>query len=82
MNKKAFIEAYEKTYLGELCIGRITDDGAVGLTIAGVRNQLRIPDTIVVQSVGALREYRDGRSANAAAQNGRLILSGRVGRNE
>lgn len=52
---------------------RITDEGAVGLAVAGVRNQLRIPHAIVVQTVGALRKYGDGRSAGVAWWRGVVV---------
>lgn len=49
-------------HLSQLHIGGIPQDGAVGLLVAGVADQLRVPDAEVVLAVRALREDGDGRS--------------------
>lgn len=50
-------------YLGQLHVCGIAQDGPVGLFVAGVADQLRVPDAEVVLAVRALREDGDGRSA-------------------
>ena len=53
-------------YLGELHGGRITDDTAVLLLVAGVADNLLVPDAKVRLGCGALPEHCDGRSNIAA----------------
>lgn len=48
-------------HLGELHVGGVPQHGAVGLFVAGVADQLRVPDAEVVLAVRALREDGDGR---------------------
>lgn len=50
------------SYISKLDIGRITDNFTVCVLIAGVRDNLIVPDAVVVLAVRALWENRDGRS--------------------
>lgn len=49
------------THLCELHIGWIPQDGAVGLLVAGIADELGVPDSEVVLAVGPLGKYGDGR---------------------
>lgn len=53
-----------QTYLSEFGVLLIANYGSVGLPIAGIRDELRIPDAIVVFGVRSLRKYGNGRSAH------------------
>lgn len=54
-------------YLCQLHVGRVSEDGAVGLLVAGVADELRVPDAEVVLAVRPLREDGDGRSARTGS---------------
>ena len=61
------------TYLRELHVGWIPQDGAVGLLVASVADELRVPNAEIVLAVGPLGKYGDRRSV---VERGRHVASG------
>lgn len=49
------------TYLCELHTGWIPQDGAIGLLVAGIADELGVPDSEVMLAVYPLRKYGDSR---------------------
>lgn len=62
------------THLCELHIGWIPEDGAVGLLVAGIADELGVPDSEVVLAVSPLGKYGDGRPV---MERGGHLVSGR-----
>lgn len=59
------------TYLCELHTGWIPQDGAVGLLVAGIADELGVPDSEIMLAVDPLREYGDRRPV--VERGGRLV---------
>lgn len=49
------------TYLCQLHTGWIPQDGAVGLLVASIANELGVPDSEIMPAVDPLGKYGDGR---------------------
>lgn len=62
------------TYLCELHTGWIPQDGAVGLLVAGIADELGVPDSEIMLAVDPLREYGDRRPV---VERGGRLVSGR-----
>lgn len=62
------------TYLCELHTGWIPQDGAVRLLVAGIADELGVPDSEIMLAVDPLRKYGDSRSV---VERGGHLVSGR-----
>lgn len=63
------------THLRECHIGWIPQDGAIGLLVAGVADELGVPDSEVMLAVSPLGKYGDGRSAVERGAHVRMGLA-------
>lgn len=62
-------------YLCQLHTGWISQDGAVGLLVASIANELGVPDSEIMPAVDPLGKYGDGRPV---VESGGHLVSGQV----